>query len=104
MICEGWATACTLTETHTDAHIIAAIDAGNLMPVAINARQIWPQLPICIAGDDDRLTAGNPGASKAKAAAAKIHASIMLPDWPASAPEHLTDFNDLAQWQREHSA
>jgi len=104
LICEGWATACTLSDMYRDSHIIAAIDASNLMSVAINARHYWPQLPICIAGDDDRLTHGNPGATKARAAAARIRASIILPQWPNDAPKDLTDFNDLAQWQREHSA
>jgi putative DNA primase/helicase len=42
--------------------------------------------------------AANPGATKAKAAAIASGALLALPQWPEDAPEHLTDFNDLAVW------
>lgn len=98
IICEGWATGCTLAEGEPTSHILAAIDAGNLESVAIVARHRWPSAELVIAGDDDRLTAGNPGATKAKAAAIRSGALLALPQWPENAPEHLTDFNDLAVW------
>lgn len=99
IICEGWATGCTLAEDEPTALVLAAIDAGNLEPVALAARRRWPSAELVIAGDDDRLTAGNPGATKAKAAAIASGALLALPQWPEDAPEHLTDFNDLAVWQ-----
>jgi len=98
IICEGWATGCTLAEDETAALVLAAIDAGNLEPVALSARRRWPSAKLVIAGDDDRLTAGNPGATKAKAAAIASGALLALPQWPEDAPKHLTDFNDLAVW------
>lgn len=98
IICEGWATGCTLAEDEPDALVLAAIDAGNLEPVALAARRRWPSAELVIAGDDDRLTAGNPGATKAKAAAIASGALLALPQWPKDAPERLTDFNDLAIW------
>lgn len=98
IICEGWATGCTLAEDEPTALVLAAIDAGNLEPVAMAARCHWPTAKLVIAGDDDRLTAGNPGASKAKAAAISSRALLALPQWPENAPEHLTDFNDLTVW------
>ncbi|BAZ94060.1 uncharacterized protein FOKN1_1672 [Thiohalobacter thiocyanaticus] len=98
LICEGWATGCTLAEDEPTALVLAAIDAGNLEPVAMAARRRWPSAELVIAGDDDRLTAGNPGATKAKAAAIASDALLALPQWPKDAPEHLTDFNDLAVW------
>jgi putative DNA primase/helicase len=98
IICEGWATGCTLAEDEPAALVLAAIDAGNLEPVALEARRRWPSAVLVIAGDDDRLTAGNPGAAKAKAAAIVSGALLALPQWPKNAPEHLTDFNDLAVW------
>ncbi len=98
IICEGWATGCTLAEDETAALVLAAIDAGNLEPVALAARRRWPSAELVIAGDDDRLTAGNPGATKAKAAAIASGALLALPQWPEDAPKHLTDFNDLAMW------
>jgi len=97
IICEGWATGCTLAEDEPTALVLAAIDAGNLESVAPSVRRHWPTAELVIAGDDDRLTAGNPGATKAKAAIAS-GALMALPQWPKGAPEHLTDFNDLAVW------
>ena len=98
IICEGWATGCTLAADVPDALVLAAIDAGNLEPVALAARYRWPHAELVIAGDDDRLTSGNPGATKARHAAISANALLALPQWPASAPERLTDFNDLAVW------
>jgi putative DNA primase/helicase len=98
ILCEGWATGCTLVEDEPGARVLAAIDAGNLEPVAMAARCRWPTTELVIAGDDDRLTAGNPGATKAKAAAVVSGALLALPQWPEDAPDHLTDFNDLAVW------
>jgi len=98
IICEGWATGCTLSDFEPAALILAAIDAGNLEAVAITARRCWPSAELIIAGDDDRLTKGNPGATKAHAAAIASNAQLALPEWPQNAPEHLTDFNDLAMW------
>ncbi|WP_303908348.1 toprim domain-containing protein [Thiohalomonas denitrificans] len=98
IICEGWATGCTLAEDEPTALVLSAIDAGNLEPVASAARRRWPTAELVIAGDDDRQTVGNPGATKAKAAAIASGALFALPQWPEDAPDHLTDFNDLAVW------
>ncbi|MBL3590253.1 MAG: toprim domain-containing protein [gamma proteobacterium endosymbiont of Lamellibrachia anaximandri] len=98
IICEGWATGCTLAEDNPSALVLAAIDVGNLKPVAVAARRRLPSAELVIAGDDDRLTAGNPGATKARAAAIASGALLALPQWPVDAPENLTDFNDLAAW------
>lgn len=98
IVCEGWATGCTLAEDESNALVLAAIDAGNLELVALSARRRWPSAELVIAGDDDRRTAGNPGFTKAKAAAIASGALLALPQWPEDAPDHLTDFNDLAVW------
>lgn len=102
IICEGWATGCTLAEDDPTALVLAAIDSGNLVPVAMAARNRWPSAKLVIAGDDDRLTPGNPGATKSKAAAIASGALLALPQWPENAPEHLTDFNDLVVWLGGH--
>ena len=104
IICEGWATGCTLAAAEPDAVVLAAIDAGNLERVAVSARRRWPSAEIVVAGDDDRLTQGNPGATFARAAAKAAGAELRLPPWPADAPEDLTDFNDLAIWLEGRSA
>jgi putative DNA primase/helicase len=98
IICEGWATGCTLAEVEPDALVLAAVDAGNLEPVALAARNRWPSAELVIAGDDDRLTDGNPGATKANAAAIGSGARLELPEWPDAAPENLSDFNGLSVW------
>lgn len=100
LIAEGWATACTLIVMAPRATILAAVDAGNLEPVAVGARQRWPDVPITVAGDDDRRTPGNPGATKARAAAVAARARLALPKWPPGAPLELSDFNDLQSWER----
>lgn len=100
LICEGWATGCSLAEDEPQALVLAALDAGNLKPVALETRRYWPQMELVIAGDDDRCTRGNPGYTKAKEAAIASQALLAMPQWPDNAPEHLTDFNDLAIWQK----
>ncbi|MDN6320681.1 MAG: toprim domain-containing protein [Marinobacter sp.] len=100
LICEGWATGCTLAEQMPECLVLAAIDAGNLATVAKAARKNWPEMDLVICGDDDRQTEGNPGATAARNAAIAAHCRFALPEWPEGAPEHLSDFNDLASWQR----
>lgn len=100
VICEGWATGCTLATTINSATVLAAVDAWNLLGVAEGARRLWPSVEIVVAADDDRLTVGNPGLTAARRAAAAVRGAIIQPDWPADAPRTLTDFNDLACWTR----
>jgi len=100
LICEGFSTGCTLAEIDPAALVLAAMDKGNLQAVATGARNRWPDADLIVCGDDDRATPGNPGATAARAAALAAGARFALPDWPAAAPVHLSDFNDLHQWQR----
>jgi len=100
LICEGYATGCTLAEIDPAALVLAAVDAGNLKAVATGARNRWPNADIVICGDDDRKTEGNPGATNARAAAIAAGARYALPEWPPAAPLNLSDFNDLHQWHK----
>lgn len=102
-ICEGWATAASLHQ-HGGYVVAAAMNAGNLLPVAMGLRTRYPGLPLIIAGDDDRLTKGNPGRAAANAAAAAVGGLVTFPDWPANAPDNLTDFNDLQLWKANHAS
>jgi len=104
VIAEGFATAATVATQFPGAAVLAAIDAGNLEPVALAIRARYPAAEIVIAADDDRLTAGNPGMTKARAAAGAVHGKLVRPVWPDGAPERLTDFNDLAAWMMEAAA
>lgn len=97
-VCEGWATGATLHE-HSGAAVACAMNAGNLMPVALVLRARHPTGQIIIAGDDDRMTEGNPGRTAASAAAALLGCGLVLPPFPANAPLELSDFNDLANWR-----
>ena len=97
LICEGFATGATLY-MESKLPVLVAFNAGNLIPVALTARKRWPDAELIIAGDDDRGKEGNPGATKARQAAIAAGALVTLPQWPDDAPNHLTDFNDLACW------
>jgi len=99
-ICEGWATGATL---HENGYTVAcAMNAGNLKPVALALRAEYHTTEIIIAGDDDSLTEGNPGRTAANAAAAACGGLVTFPEWPADAPDTLSDFNDLAAWSKAH--
>ncbi|MGV8903215.1 MAG: toprim domain-containing protein [Pseudomonas sp.] len=100
-ICEGWATGATLHESGYT--VAAAMNAGNLKPVALALRAEYHTTEIIIAGDDDRLTDGNPGRTAANASAAACGGLVTFPEWPADAPLTLSDFNDLAAWSRTHA-
>lgn len=53
VLAEGYATAQSLELLLPAAVIIAAIDAGNLLPVAQAFRIYWPAAKIIIAADND---------------------------------------------------
>jgi len=90
LVCEGWATAATLTEA-TGLPALAAMNCGNVEPVAKAARRWWPYLPLVIAGDNDHRTAGNPGMTKAKAAALATGATVVAPPTMPG----VSDWNDV---------
>lgn len=100
-ICEGWATGATLHQ-HSGCAVACAMNAGNLLPVAQALRAKYSAAELVIAGDDDRQTPGNPGRASAMAAAVSVGALVTFPEWPTDAPQTLTDFNDLANWEAAH--
>ena len=87
LICEGFATAATLQE-ETGNRVYMAFTANNLMAVGRIVREKLPDAEIVFCADND-TTAGNPGLTKATAAAQAIGASVAVP--PISG-----DFNDYA--------
>lgn len=78
-IAEGYATAATLHQI-MGMPMAVAFDAGNLMPVAKALRERYPNNPIVIFGDDDRETEGNPGRTKALAAAEAVQGKAVFPE------------------------
>lgn len=95
LLCEGFATGATLHEA-TGHQVLVAFDAGNLSPVAKAWRTAHPDMSIVLCADDDHRTTGNPGITKARAAADAVGGIIAVPMFPASRPEKATDWNDLA--------
>jgi putative DNA primase/helicase len=92
IICEGYATGATLHEA-TGHMIICAMNAGNLLPVAIELRRKYPDRKILIAADNDVKTKGNPGITKAKKAVEKAKLDgFFFPEFPEG--NHGTDWND----------
>lgn len=85
LVCEGWATGASLAEADPAARVLAAIDAGNLVPVALAARTQWPDEALVIAGDADDV-----GRRYAHAAARAAGGLLLLPDVEGQ------DWNDVA--------
>ncbi|MGE4531627.1 MAG: toprim domain-containing protein [Acidithiobacillus sp.] len=95
-ITEGWATASTLAAMRQAVCVIAALDAGNLLSVACEARNRWPGLEIVICPDFDTV-----GRQKGQEAAEKARARIMKPDrLHSDLPPSCTDWNDWACWRK----
>ena len=96
IVCEGFATGASIRECTRHA-VAVAFNAGNLQPVAEALHSKYSSLKIIIAADDDHLTPGNPGMTKARAAALAVGGFLAVPSFPADRPDKATDFNDLHQ-------
>jgi putative DNA primase/helicase len=96
IVCEGFATGASIQEC-TGHAVAVAFNAGNLQPVAVALHSKYPALQIIIAADDDHLTPGNPGMTKARAAAQVVAGLMAVPVFPANRSDKHTDFNDLYQ-------
>ncbi len=94
LICEGWATACSLHQA-TGYPVAAAMNAGNLLRVAQLLRAKLPDAAMTICADDDTVTDGNPGLTRAREAAIAVGALLAVPDFGSDRPAGATDFNDL---------
>jgi putative DNA primase/helicase len=97
-ICEGWATGATL-HAETGAAAACAMSVGNLLAVGQRLQREHPNAVLIVAGDDDRMTEGNPGRAAATKAAAALGCGLVMPPWSGAEPLTLTDFNDLANWR-----
>lgn len=97
-MCEGWATGATIHQS-TGCAVYCAMNAGNLLDVGRYIRCEFPHKELVIAGDDDRLTKGNPGRTAALLAASTLDCGVVFPPFPDDAPMELSDFNDLQNWR-----
>jgi putative DNA primase/helicase len=95
-IAEGYATGASIHEA-TGHAVAVAFNAGNLLPVARALRAKFPGLRLIVCADDDAMTDGNPGLTKAREAAQAVGGLLAVPDFGAQRPGGATDFNDLHQ-------
>ena len=84
IVCEGFATGASIHEC-TGQAVAVAFNAGNLEAVAVALRSKYPNLKIIIAADDDHQAPGNPGMTKAMAAALTTGATLAVPVFKAVA-------------------
>ncbi len=99
LICEGYATACSLHEA-TDLHVAVAFDSGNLGIVAENLRHKNPNAELIICADNDHSKKINVGVEKAKEAVTKSCGTLKTPVFTLEErTQGLTDFNDLHKSQ-----
>lgn len=96
VVCEGFATGASIFAA-TGHSVAVAFDAGNLLAVATALHAQHPALRLVMASDDDHRTDGNPGITKATAAAQAVSGVIVVPTFGADRPDKATDFNDLHQ-------
>src|SRR5262249_39254364 len=94
-LAEGYATAATIHEA-TGATVVIGFTAGNLLLVAKMMREKSQDTEIVICADDDYRTTGNPGVTKARAAAEQIGGKVAIPEFGENRLEKATDFNDMA--------
>lgn len=85
LIAEGWATGASLHED-TGHFTVVALDAGNLEPVAVIVRKLYPDSQIIVCGDNDESGVGQ---KAAKAAALAVGGKFIIPVTPGH------DFNDM---------
>ncbi len=83
-VAEGYATAASV-HMSSGWPVAMAVDSGNLVNVARSVRAIYPDANIVIAGDDDPNASGNPGRTKAEAAALEVGGFAAFPDFGEAA-------------------
>lgn len=86
LICEGWATGASLSMA-TGHRVIAAMDAGNLMPVAEALRARFPAADLVFVADNDAKPDrdSNPGVEAARKVALAVDGRLAVPDSPGDA-------------------
>ena len=78
LLAEGFATGASLFEA-TGLATAVCFNCGNLERVARSLRSKFPRLQLVICADDDRATPGNPGMTRAIAAAKAVGGLLAVP-------------------------
>jgi len=94
LIAEGYATAATIHEV-TGLAAVCGFNAGNLKPVALEIRKKYPGVKITFCVDDDLVTDGNPGLTKASEAAKAVGGYLAIPMFSEGRKQKDSDFNDM---------
>ena len=86
LICEGWATGASL-HIATGHTVIAAMDAGNLMPVAEALRAHFPAADLVLVADNDEKPDRdtNPGVEAARKVVLAVDGRLAVPESPGDA-------------------
>jgi len=96
LICEGYATGCSIHEA-TGLPVVVAFNADNLVSVSKSLSLAHPNAKLIICADNDhqtqRQTGVNVGLDKASAVAKQINATLLWPQFEAD--NHGSDFNDI---------
>ncbi|MWP63297.1 toprim domain-containing protein, partial [Gilliamella sp. Pas-s25] len=92
IICEGLATGISIAEFRQQSIVISAIDAGNLIHVAKDIRELNPTAKIIIAGDNDIGQSPNTGLAKAIEASQAVNGYYSVPD-----TDYKCDWDDYRQ-------
>lgn len=93
VVCEGYSTGASI-HMATGYSVAVAFDAGNLVAVARDMRQLFGACVIVVAADDDQWNKDNAGIHHARQAASAASAIIAVPKFESLATKP-TDFNDL---------
>jgi len=81
--CEGYATGATIHQL-TGWTVIVCFDAGNILPVMEETREMFRGRPILVVGDNDRWTTkpvNNPGKVNARKCANTFNCAWMVPEF-----------------------
>lgn len=96
LVCEGYATGCSLHEA-SGVPVVVAFNAGNLLDVCTSIKRNHPMLKIIICADNDHQTESetghNTGIEKATLVARKFNSHIVWPNFDNKSCG--TDFNDV---------
>ena len=97
-LCEGWATAWSISECMKTVCIVA-FNTGGLLPVAKRIREKYGKVRLIIAADNDRWSSlhddtPNPGVYYATKVAEEVDAEVAIPNFRDLTTKP-ADFNDL---------
>ena len=96
LVCEGYATACSLHEA-TKLPVIIVFSAGNFRDVCVSLRKNYPTYRFVICSDNDHIkqakTGINTGVEATRLAAKASGARLIIPQFTAN--DTGTDFNDI---------